>query len=49
MGGGLGDQAPVEEACWATGQDWGEMVTMGIADDDAGLIGLGRMLDGGGD
>jgi glucokinase len=30
--------------CWALGGNWDEMIELGQADDDAGLIGAGRML-----
>jgi predicted NBD/HSP70 family sugar kinase len=32
-----------EAACWNVGQRWDEMVTLGIPDDDDGLIGAGLL------
>lgn len=37
--------AAAREGCWDTGQDWEAMVQLGLADDDAGLIGLGVLHD----
>ena len=34
--------ASAQRDCWSSGQDWDQMIELGAADDDSGLLGAGR-------
>jgi len=37
--------ASAQSDCWSSGQDWDQMIELGAADDDSGLLGAGRFAN----